>query len=103
MNTKLIKKIPVEHVIQLKTIDLLSYLKQYEPNSIIKNKNHYDSITHNGLIIYKNRWAWKSHHLNGKTTIQYLVFVEEMDYIDALYLLYQCYSKELNNGKKIHQ
>lgn len=103
MNTKLIKKIPIEHVIQLKTIDLLSYLKQYEPNSIIKNKSHYDSITHNSLIIYKNRWAWKSHHLNGKTAIQYLVFVEEMDYIDALYLLYQCYSKELNNGKKIHQ
>ena len=52
MNTKLIKKIPVEHVIQIKTIDLLSYLKQYEPNSIIKNKSHYDSITHNGLTIY---------------------------------------------------
>ncbi len=36
MNTKLIKKIPVEHVIQIKTIDLLSYLKQYEPVQLSK-------------------------------------------------------------------
>lgn len=103
MNIKLLKKIPIELVIQLNTINLLTYLKQYEPNSIVKNKNHYDSITHCGLTIYEDRWSWKSHHLNGKTAIQYLVFVENMNYTDAMYLLYQCYRKELNNGKKIHQ
>ena len=97
------KNIPKEFILQLKRVDLLSYLKRYEPNTIIKNNDHYESIIHAGLSIYRQRWIWKEHHLHGTTAIQYLVFVEDIGYIDALYLLYQCYKKELNNGKKIYQ
>ena len=103
MNIKLEKKIPSEAIVHLKRINLLTYLKQYEPNTIIKNQHHYISVTHDGLIIYEDRWIWKKHHINGSTAIQYLVFVEDMSYFDALYLLYQCYKKELNNGKEIYQ
>lgn len=103
MNKKLQKNIPIEVMYQLKRIDLLTYIKQYEPNSITKNKNHYESITHDGLIIHKKRWIWKDQHLSGTTAIQYLVFVEKMGFNDALYLLYQCYEKEVTNGKKIYQ
>lgn len=91
MNSKMQKNIPKEFILQLKRIDLLSYLKRYE------------SIIHAGLSIYRQRWIWKVHHLHARTAIQYLVFVKDIGYIDALYLLYQCYKKELNNGKKIYQ
>lgn len=91
MNSKMQKNIPKEFILQLKRIDLLSYLKRY------------GSIIHAGLSIYRQRWIWKEHHLHGTTAIQYFVFVEDIGYIDALYLLYQCYKKELNNGKKIYQ
>lgn len=103
MNTKLQKKIPTEFIIQIKKIDLLSYLKRYEPNTLIKDKNHYRSIIHDGLVIYKNRWIWKDGKMSGISAIQYLVFVEKFDFYDALYLLFRCYEKELHDGKKIYQ
>lgn len=103
MNSKLQKKVPKEFILQLKTIDLLTYLQRFEPNTIIKNGAHYDSLIHDGLTIYRTRWSWKGRHLNGTTAIQYLVFVEDMSYIDGLYLLYQCYKRGLNNGKKLYQ
>lgn len=91
MNSKMQKNIPKEFILQLKRIDLLSYLKRYE------------SIIHAGFSIYRQRWIWKEHHLHARTAIKYLIFEKDIGYIDALYLLYQCYKKELNNGKKIYQ
>ncbi len=98
MNKKLQKTIPIEVIYQLKRIDLLTYLKAFEPNTIVKYKKHYQSIIHDGLNIYKDKWVWKEQNLNGRTAIQYLVFVEKMQFNDALYLLYQCYAKELQDG-----
>lgn len=103
MNTKLSKNIPKECITPLKQIDLLSYLIQFEPNSIIKKENDYRSIIHDGLIIRLDKWEWKEKNLSGKSAIQYLVFVEMMNYSDALYLLFQCYSKKLINEEKEYE
>ena len=91
MLKKYVKSIPYEQLILVKQIDLLSYLLQYEPNSIIKIDRHYESVTHDGLIITKKKWNWKDKHLSGKCAIDYLVYVEEMPFIDAALLLKKCF------------
>lgn len=103
MNKKLSKHILPEYIPEIKKIDLLTYLQRYEPNSIIKKKDYYESITKKGLLIYKDRWVWNEENLNGNSAIQYLVFVENFHFYDALYLLFRCYEKELKNGKKIYK
>ena len=94
MNQKLIKFIPREQMIVVKQMNLLHYLTQYEPNSLIKNGRHYESIIHEGLTITNKRWQWKDKKLSGKTAIEYLVFVEQMNFIDAAYLLFQCLKQQ---------
>ena len=90
MNKKLLKFVPQEQITIIKQIDLLTYLKLFEPNSIVKVGRHYESFIHHGLIITNKKWQWKEINLSGKSAIQYLVFVEQMPFIDAAYLLSKC-------------
>ena len=67
MNSKMQKNIPKEFILQLKRIDLLSYLKRYE------------SIIHAGLSIYRQRWIWKEHHLHGEIVAYGVLVLLTMD------------------------
>ena len=51
MNKKLLKYVPQEQITIIKQIDLLTYLKLFEPNSIVKVGRHYESCIHHGLQI----------------------------------------------------
>lgn len=93
MNKKLLKNIPQEQIPIIKQIDLLTYLKVFEPNSIIKVGRHYESRMHCGLIITDKKWQWKEFNLSGKSAIQYLVFVEQIPFLDTAYLLSKCLNK----------
>ena len=66
MNKKLLKFVPQEQITIIKQIDLLTYLKLFEPNSIVKVGRHYESCIHHGLIITNKKWQWKELHLSGK-------------------------------------
>ena len=96
----LVKKIKFyitpEQTTILKKIDSLTYLKDFEPNSIIKEGRIYKSTIHDGLIINKKGWKWKSKNLSGKCAVDYLVYVEHFSFMDALHLLFDCY---LSGGK----
>lgn len=99
MNQKLVKYVPAEYMITVKQMKLLTYLKQFEPQSIIKTGRHYESVIHDGLTITDKKWQWKDKSLSGNTAIEYLVFVEEMRFVDAAYLLFQCLKQQgaINN------
>lgn len=105
MNQKLAKFVPPEHMLVIKQWNLLPYLKQFEPHSIIKIDRHYESVIHDGLTITDKKWQWKDKKLNGKTAIEYLVFVEKMRFVDATYLLYQCLKQKgaIKNDEKRNQ
>ncbi|MCG4662405.1 hypothetical protein L0P73_17650 [[Clostridium] innocuum] len=94
MNRKLIRFVSPEQMIIIKQINLLSYLQQYEPNSLIKIGRHYESVIHEGLTITNKKWQWKDKRLSGKSAIEYLVYVEQMNFIDAAYLLLQCLKQQ---------
>lgn len=70
---------------QAKQIDLLSYLRQREPDEIVKlTANTYATKTHNSLKISNGKWYWWSRGFGGKSALDYLVKVREVSFIDAV-------------------
>lgn len=77
-----------EQIAQAKEIDLLSYLQQYEPQELKRTGPHeYCTITHDSLKISNGKWNWFSRGIGGKTALDYLIKVREMDFVEAVSLL----------------
>lgn len=70
---------------QAKTIDLLSYMKIYEPNNLHHlGGDSYCTVEHDSLKISNGKWNWFSHGVGGTTALQYLITVREMEFVDAV-------------------
>ena len=77
-----VSKYQIEHAKQL---DLLTYMRLYEPYNLVKKRNEYCTKEHDSLIISENGlWDWKSRHIGGKTALQYLIKVKNMDFVSAV-------------------
>ena len=77
-----------EQIERAKEIDLLSYLQQYEPQELKRTGPHeYCTITHDSLKISNGKWHWFSRGIGGKTTLDYLIKVRDMDFVEAVSLL----------------
>lgn len=73
-----------EILAKAKQIDLLTYLKNYDPNEVIKiSDNNYTTRTHDSLKISNGKWMWWSRGIGGKNAIDYLVKVKGMSFLDA--------------------
>lgn len=89
------KYLTPEELAQVKKIDLLTYLSNYEPNQLIRNtKNDYSTVTHSSLHISNGLWMWWVKGIGGKTALDYLIKVEEMDFLDAALLIHECITKQ---------
>lgn len=78
-------RVSKEQVESAKALDLLSYLKLYEPSNLVKNGRDYCTKEHDSLIISENGlWHWKSRDIGGKTALQYLMKVKNMDFVSAV-------------------
>lgn len=74
-----------EQVRSAKALDLLSYMRLYEPDNLVKKGNDYCTKEHDSLIISANGlWHWKSRDIGGKTALQYLIKVRGMDFVAAV-------------------
>ncbi len=74
-----------EQVAAAKEIDLLTYMKQHEPNAIRKcANNEYCLIEHDSLKISNGMWHWFSQNKGGKTALDFLVHVRGMGFVDAV-------------------
>ena len=73
---------------RIKELDLLTYLKNYEPQELVKkSRNDYVTRTHGSLHISNGLWCWWAQNIGGRTALQYLIKVEGMEFLDAaLYL-----------------
>ena len=79
---------PPEIVNEIKKIDLLTYLQNYEPEELVKvGTNTYTTKTHDSLRISNGLWNWFSRGIGGKSAIDYikeernLSFKEAIDFI----------------------
>ncbi len=77
-----VKKEQIEYAKQL---DLLTYMRLYEPHELVRKGNDYCTREHDSLTISENGlWHWFSRGVGGKTALQYLIKVKEMDFVDAV-------------------
>jgi len=77
--------IPPEVVAEARRIDLLTYMKQCEPNELIHlGNNHYCTKEHDSLKISNGKWFWFSRGIGGHTALDYLIKVKQLPFQEAV-------------------
>ena len=78
-------RVTKEQIEYAKQLDLLTYMRLYEPHDIVRKGNDYCTREHDSLTISENGlWHWFSRGIGGKTALQYLIKVKRMDFVDAV-------------------
>ena len=66
-------------------MDLLTYLKNYEPSELVHfGGSTYCTRTHDSLKISNGKWCWFSRGIGGKTALDYLIKVREIPFTEAV-------------------
>lgn len=74
-----------EEIERAKELDLLSYLRHYEPDELVHfSGNTYCTKTHDSLKISNGKWYWFSRSIGGKSALDYLIKVRKMSFVDAI-------------------
>ena len=77
--------IPPEIVAGARQIDLLTYLKNYEPYELVEVcRNTYTTKSHDSLKISNGLWYWFTKGVGGKSAIDYLIKVRNFTFINAV-------------------
>lgn len=77
-----------EIVREVKQMDLLTYLKSYEPYELVHvSGNVYSTKTHDSLRISNGKWMWWSRGIGGKSALDYLIKVKGIPFIEAVEML----------------
>lgn len=77
--------IPPEIVAEARQIDLLTYLKNYEPYELVEVcRNTYTTKSHDSLKISNGLWYWFTKGVGGKSAIDYLMKVRNFTFINAV-------------------
>ena len=70
---------------QVKQIDLLTYLQNYDPEELVSaGGGEYCTKSHDSLRISHGLWCWHSRDIGGKTALDYLIKVRGMGFMDAV-------------------
>lgn len=74
-----------EVILEAKQMDLLTYLRNYEPYELVKFAgNTYTTRTHDSLKISNGKWMWWSRGVGGRNALDYLVKVRGMSFLEAV-------------------
>ena len=74
-----------EVITEAKRMDLLTYLREYEPGELVKfSSNTYTTRTHDSLKISNGKWMWWSRGIGGKSALDHLIKVRGMDFVEAV-------------------
>ncbi len=77
--------IPPEVVARAKEMDLLTYLKNYEPGELVRfSGDTYCTREHDSLKISNGKWCWFSRGVGGRTALDYLIKVKELPFTEAV-------------------
>ena len=80
--------IPPSVVQEVKRMDLLTYLKIYEPYELVHfSGNTYTTRTHDSLKISNGKWMWWSQRTGGRSALDYLIKVRGYSFLEAVELL----------------
>ena len=85
---KIMPYIPPSVVREVKRMDLLTYLKNYEPYELVHfSDNTYTTRTHDSLKISNGKWMWWSQRTGGRSALDYLIKVRGYSFLEAVELL----------------
>ena len=77
--------IPPEVVARAREVDLLTYLRTYEPQELVHfGGGTYCTREHDSLKISNGKWCWWSHNIGGTNALDYLTKVEGIPFLDAV-------------------
>lgn len=77
--------IPPELVAEARQVDILTYLKNYEPYELVEVcRNTYTTKSHDSLKISNGLWYWFTKGVGGKSAIDYLIKVRNFTFINAV-------------------
>jgi len=70
---------------EVKKIDLLTYLKTYEPEELVLiGRDVYCLRSHDSLKISNGMWNWFSRGIGGRSALDYLIKVKGLSFTDAV-------------------
>lgn len=79
---------PKEVIKKAKEMDLLTYLKNYEPDELVHfSGDTYCTKEHDSLKISNGLWCWNSRGIGGKSAVKYLTEVKGYSFIDAVKII----------------
>ena len=74
-----------EVITEARRMDLLTYLRAYEPNELVRfSGNTYTTRTHDSLKISNGKWMWWSRGIGGNSALDYLVKVKGLSFFEAV-------------------
>lgn len=74
-----------EIVRKVKQIDLLTYLRNYEPYELVHfSGNTFTTRTHDSLKISNGKWMWWSRGFGGRSALDYLIKVRGYSFLEAV-------------------
>lgn len=77
-----------EVVEKAREMDLLTYLKNYEPQELVHfGGNTYCTREHDSLKISNGKWCWFSRGIGGKTALDYLIKVKDIPFTEAVEMI----------------
>ena len=77
--------IPPEVVARAREVDLLTYLRTYEPQELVHfGGGTYCTREHDSLKISNGKWCWFSRGIGGYSALDYLIKVKEMPFTQAV-------------------
>lgn len=70
---------------QARQMDLLSYLRAYEPNNLVRvGGSVYCTREHDSLKISNGKWFWWSRGIGGVYALDYLIKVKDYGFVEAV-------------------
>ena len=80
--------VTTQEIEKARQIDLLTYLKLYDPSELVRIGNDiYSTRTHDSLKISNGAWMWFSRGIGGYSALDYLIKVKEIPFVEAVNLL----------------
>ena len=80
--------IPPEQLARAREMDLLTYLRTYEPQELVRfGSDTYCTREHDSLKISNGKWCWFSRGIGGRTALDYLIKVREIPFIEAVEMI----------------
>jgi hypothetical protein len=77
-----------EIIQEVKKMDLLTYLKNYEPCELVHfSGNTYMTRTHDSLKISNGKWMWWSRGIGGRSALDYLIKVRDYTFMEAVQII----------------